>query len=652
MAIQILPPQLANQIAAGEVVERPASVVKELVENSLDAGATKIDIDVEKGGSKLIRIRDNGQGIPKDELALALSRHATSKVHTLDDLEAILSFGFRGEALASISSVSRLTLTSKTAEQAQAWQAHAEGSQMDVSLTPAAHPQGSTIDVVDLFFNTPARRRFLKSDKTEFTHIDEWLKRIAIIRTDIHFSLSHNGKSVRQYRPANTPIQLQQRLAQICGRNFAEQALVLACEHDGLKLSGYIQSPQDTKVSDTSYFYVNGRLVRDRLVNHAVKQAFAEHGWHLQPAYVLKLELDPHQVDVNVHPAKHEVRFHQSRYVHDYILQALQSALSQLPSIAEREEASGHSAPSQVAPTQAGTEANSYLTEDRDGQLPYPRDNGGPNPNISGTRPNTGSLNTGGTRTQHTSYASPSSSVSASAFGRISAGSGSGRNPSYSSADKGKISNRAIDSYGQLLATPDLVINHDYRVDEPLAHSGLVRPMPPVLMEQYWVFAQDTSLKILALKNVTLYLKQQTISQKLPMGLVSQPLLMPVSVQADEQWSDTLVQREALLRQLGLELTIRYQQLIIKKVPPYLRDSQLAVLIPELLQWIERQVPPLAALAAWLAQHASHNAGKHEQSLIGLWQDFCLLSDAEQQSMLNEAQALPWQDWLKENQSE
>ncbi|MGL4713261.1 MAG: DNA mismatch repair endonuclease MutL, partial [Shewanella sp.] len=197
MGIQILPPQLANQIAAGEVVERPASVVKELVENSLDAGASRVDIDIDKGGSKLIKIRDNGSGIPKEELALALSRHATSKLHTLDDLEAILSFGFRGEALASISSVSRLSLTSRTAEQTEAWQAHAEGADMAVKVMPAAHPIGSTIEVVDLFFNTPARRRFLKSDKTEFTHIDEWLKRIALVRGDIHFTLTHNGKTVR-----------------------------------------------------------------------------------------------------------------------------------------------------------------------------------------------------------------------------------------------------------------------------------------------------------------------------------------------------------------------------------------------------------------------------------------------------------------------
>lgn len=200
MPIQVLPPQLANQIAAGEVVERPASVVKELVENSLDAGATRIDIDIERGGAKLIRIRDNGCGIKKDELALALARHATSKIASLDDLEAIISLGFRGEALASISSVSRLTLTSRTAEQQEAWQAYAEGRDMNVTVKPAAHPVGTTLEVLDLFYNTPARRKFLRTEKTEFNHIDEIIRRIALARFDVTINLSHNGKIVRQYR--------------------------------------------------------------------------------------------------------------------------------------------------------------------------------------------------------------------------------------------------------------------------------------------------------------------------------------------------------------------------------------------------------------------------------------------------------------------
>ena len=215
MAIRILSPQLANQIAAGEVVERPASVVKELVENSLDAGASKIEIDIENGGAGLIRVRDNGCGIAKDELALALARHATSKISDADDLEAILSLGFRGEALASISSVSRLTLTSRTAEQTEAWQVYVQGRDMQAVIKPAAHPVGSTVEVANLFFNTPARRKFLRTDKTEFAHIDEVIRRIALAKFNIAFNLSHNGKMVRQYRPAVTPEQQLKRVAAI-----------------------------------------------------------------------------------------------------------------------------------------------------------------------------------------------------------------------------------------------------------------------------------------------------------------------------------------------------------------------------------------------------------------------------------------------------
>ena len=242
MPIQVLPPQLANQIAAGEVVERPASVVKELVENSLDAGATRIDIDIERGGAKLIRIRDNGCGIKKDELALALARHATSKIASLDDLEAIISLGFRGEALASISSVSRLTLTSRTAEQQEAWQAYAEGRDMNVTVKPAAHPVGTTLEVLDLFYNTPARRKFLRTEKTEFNHIDEIIRRIALARFDVTINLSHNGKIVRQYRAVPEGGQKERRLGAICGTAFLEQALAIEWQHGDLTLRGWGRS--------------------------------------------------------------------------------------------------------------------------------------------------------------------------------------------------------------------------------------------------------------------------------------------------------------------------------------------------------------------------------------------------------------------------
>lgn len=332
MPIQILPPQLANQIAAGEVVERPASVVKELVENSLDAGADQILIDIERGGSKKILIRDNGSGIAEAELGLALSRHATSKISSLDDLEQIVSLGFRGEALASISSVSRLTLTSKPASQDKAWQAYAEGRDMQVQIKPAAHPDGSSIEVLDLFFNTPARRKFLRSDKTEFAHIDELVKRLALSRFDVSWTLIHNGQTVRQLKKADSREAQQKRVAALCGKNFLEQAAFVEVAYEDLKLWGWLLQPSACKEQlQCQYSYVNGRMMKDKLLNHAIRQAYgAMLSAEQQPAFVLYLEINPRQVDVNVHPAKHEVRFHQARLVHDFVASALTNALLQL----------------------------------------------------------------------------------------------------------------------------------------------------------------------------------------------------------------------------------------------------------------------------------------------------------------------------------
>ncbi|GGF83748.1 DNA mismatch repair endonuclease MutL [Alteromonas lipolytica] len=328
MPIKLLPPRLANQIAAGEVVERPASVVKELVENSLDAGATRIELDIEKGGHKRIRLRDNGSGIAKDELELALSRHATSKIATLDDLEQILSLGFRGEALASISSVSRLSLTSKPNSQEQAWQANCEGRDMAVTLQPAAHPDGTTIDVVDIFYNTPARRKFLRTEKTEYQHIEEVIKRIALSRPDVAFVLRHNGKMTKRFNAVGQD-QLAMRVGQVCGQSFLQQALHTRCDYDGITLEAWLGDASQMRSSnDCQYSFVNGRGMRDKLILHALRQAYesvlasAE-----QPAFVVYLTIDPREVDVNVHPAKHEVRFQQSRLVHDFICKAVCDAL-------------------------------------------------------------------------------------------------------------------------------------------------------------------------------------------------------------------------------------------------------------------------------------------------------------------------------------
>ena len=330
MAIKILSPQLANQIAAGEVVERPASVVKELVENSLDAGANKIQVDIENGGASLIRIRDNGSGIPKDELSLALARHATSKIADLDDLEAILSLGFRGEALASMSSVSRLTLTSRPAEQSEAWQVYAQGREMEITIKPASHPVGTTVEVANLFFNTPARRKFLRTDKTEFAHIDEVIRRIALAKFNIAFTLTHNGKIVRQYRPATDLNQQLKRVAAICGDDFVQHALRIDWKHDDLHLSGWIATPDFSRSqNDLSYCYINGRMVRDKVITHAIRQAYAEYlSGDVYPAFVLFIDLNPHDVDVNVHPTKHEVRFHQQRLIHDFIYEGISHALN------------------------------------------------------------------------------------------------------------------------------------------------------------------------------------------------------------------------------------------------------------------------------------------------------------------------------------
>ncbi len=329
-AIHLLSPRLANQIAAGEVVERPSSVAKELLENCLDAGATRIDIDVEQGGVKRLQIRDDGHGIAADQLPLALARHATSKIAILEDLEGVASLGFRGEALASISSVSRLTLTSRTAAAEQAWQVEAEGRDMQPRVQPAAHPIGTTVEVCDLFFNTPARRKFLRTEKTEFDHLQDVIKRMALARFDVGFHLRHNGKTILALHPAHDQISQARRIAAVCGDAFLEQAMPINVERNGLHLWGWVGLPTFSRSkADMQHFYVNGRVVSDRLVAHAVRQAYRDvmyGGRH--PAFVLFLELDPATVDVNVHPTKHEVRFRENRSVHDFLYSSLHRAIA------------------------------------------------------------------------------------------------------------------------------------------------------------------------------------------------------------------------------------------------------------------------------------------------------------------------------------
>ncbi|HET7557623.1 MAG TPA: DNA mismatch repair endonuclease MutL [Rhodanobacteraceae bacterium] len=330
MPIRPLSPELVNQIAAGEVIERPASVVKELVENSLDAHATRIEVDVAQGGARLIRVRDDGGGIPREELPLALAAHATSKIASFADLERVASMGFRGEALASVASVSRLQLTSRTRGDEHAWRIEAGGARVG-EPQPASGPIGTMIEVHDLFHSVPARRKFLRAERTEFGHIDELVKSLALARHDVEFRLNHNGKPVRLLKPARDDAAQLARAAELLGSTFAENCLRIEQAAAGMALRGWVGLPTASRAqADQQYFFVNGRLVRDRVVAHAVRQAYADvlfHGRH--PAFVLFLGIDPQGVDVNVHPAKSEVRFREARLVHDFLYRTLHEAIAQ-----------------------------------------------------------------------------------------------------------------------------------------------------------------------------------------------------------------------------------------------------------------------------------------------------------------------------------
>jgi len=324
-AIRVLPELLINQIAAGEVIERPASALKELLENSLDAGAQAISVELSAGGVKLVSVTDDGSGIARDELKLALARHATSKIASLDDLEHVGSLGFRGEALASIASVSRLEITSRRSDDRHAWRVAAEGPTLSPP-EPATLPRGTRIEVRELYFNTPARRKFLKSEQTEFAHCEEAFRRIALSRPDVAFSLTHNGRARLQVKPQT----LMSRVAAVLGDDFGAGALEVAESGGQIAIRGAISSPAHAKgTRDAQYFFVNGRCIRDKVVAHAIRQAYADvlhHDRH--PAFVLFLDIDPQLVDVNVHPAKAEVRFRDSRAVHQFIFHALHKSLA------------------------------------------------------------------------------------------------------------------------------------------------------------------------------------------------------------------------------------------------------------------------------------------------------------------------------------
>ncbi|WP_264403894.1 DNA mismatch repair endonuclease MutL [Vibrio owensii] len=620
MTIKILPARLANQIAAGEVVERPASVVKELVENSLDSGATRIDIDIEKGGAKLIRVRDNGKGIVKDELGLALSRHATSKIHTLDDLEAIMSLGFRGEALASISSVSRLTMTSRPAAQEQAWSAYSEGRDMKVKLQPTAHPIGTSVEVLDLFFNTPARRKFLRTEKTEFAHIDELLKRIALSRFDVTINVRHNGKMIRQYRAAKNQLQTEKRIAAVCGNAFVRNMLRIELEHQGLKLHGWITTPEGARQqSDLQYCYVNGRMMRDKLINHAIRQSYET---SLKPdqfaAYVLFIELDPHQVDVNVHPAKHEVRFHQARLVHDFIYQALADALAQSSVIDKphvNESAFHHADPvesfeastANQEPVSAPEPANSSVPEQvyqaidntpaYPGRSDYevkPRDRAPSDSSVREARP--------ADTFRRTDWVESKPAPKPS----------SNREQRHAEPAPSKQEMRA---YHELLQTPDFEPQKEApKASVSTSAEAALRPVTAlskalaVVDEQFVLMSSDSGVALVALPRAEFY---RTKGQLTPSdgALKAQPLLVPLSVKLEPELVELARDYQQDFAQLGIQLKARNDKaLMVMGVPSPLRQQNLQNLIPDLLSYAQTRVRGevatvqlLSELIDWLA---------------------------------------------------
>ena len=352
MPIRKLPSQLVNQIAAGEVVERPASVVKELLENALDAGATRVEVEVEAGGARLIRVRDNGGGIAREELLLAVAHHATSKIQSLEDLERVATLGFRGAALPSIGAVARLAIATRCRGEGHGWRIEGDGHGHYAEAVPTAHAEGTSVEVRDLFFNTPARRKFLKSEATEFGHLDAVVRRIALARHALDVELRHNGRPVLSLRGAADTAGMARRLKELTGPEFLENAFRLEQAGGGLKLSGWLARPTFSRAqADLQYFYVNGRVVRDKMLTHAVRLGFNDvlfHGRH--PAYVLYLELDPARVDENAHPAKHEERFRDSRLVHDFVFRTIQEALAATLPGAAATRSDAEVAPSAAAP--------------------------------------------------------------------------------------------------------------------------------------------------------------------------------------------------------------------------------------------------------------------------------------------------------------
>jgi DNA mismatch repair protein MutL len=571
--IRALPTQLVNQIAAGEVVERPASVVKELVENSLDAGARRIQIDVERGGIKLIRISDDGVGIEKDELALALSRHATSKLQALEDLERIASMGFRGEALPAIASVSRLTLASHARDAQQAWELDGDGD----DVRPAALSRGTVVSVRDLFYNTPARRKFLRKDKTEFGHLEQVVKRLALVRPDVAFILMHNGREVFAARQAGDRESHERRLADLLGAAFLQQALYFEHAAAGLTLRGWVARPAFSRSqADMQHFYVNRRMVRDKLVTHAVRQAFQDvlyHGRH--PAYVLFLDLDPALVDVNVHPTKHEVRFREGRLVHDFLFRTLNQVLAE--------------------PAGEGLQGSAAAPESAAG---------GHIPAADGDRP----------ATQPSAWQPQQS--------RMPLGVGE-RREAYRAAQAWQAPRAAagMPERAEHAQTPEPTDIH---------------PLGFAIAQLHGVYVLAQNERGLVL--VDMHAAHERITYeafkhaRAGEGIKSQPLLVPVSVAVSRREADMAEQHGAVFAELGMEVDrLGDQSLVVRALPALLRQADAERLLRDVLADLvvhgssQRILEQINEVLATMACHGSVRANRR----LGIEEMNALLRDIE-----------------------
>ncbi len=612
--INLLSPRLANQIAAGEVVERPASVIKEVLENSLDAGANQLDVEIEGGGVKLMRVRDNGLGIGKDDLSLALARHATSKIEDLDDLEAVATLGFRGEALASISSVSRLELTSCHHKAEHAWMVKAEGRDMQAQVVPAAHPVGTTVEVRDLFFNTPARRKFLRKDATEYGRVEDVLKRLALSRFGVGFSLKNNGRVIHSWRPAVTQAEQERRVAQICGPAFMGSTVHIEIERAGLRLWGWVALPTFSRSqADLQHFFVNGRAIKDKLVTHAVRQAYQDvlyHGRH--PAYVLYLEVDPSSVDVNVHPTKHEVRFRDGRLVHDFIFSSLHKALADVrpeastapttaaaTGLSDTGLAGSNSGVSNSGVSNSGVSNNSAEPHAADVLQQAPTQsaldlsaNAGANTAMYGASAagftaapssdfnNSGSSNNNSNSTGLNSMGSNSSGASVGADSR-------GYGPKPVNIDAAMPVNEQIATYAQLTqgGAPS---RNAQNLEQVAASDSTVPPLGFAIaqLKGIYIVAENANGMIIvdthaAHERITYEsMKKQCAAS----GVQSQPLLVPQSIAVSEKEANYADDNAELFTRLGFELQrAGPESLVIKQVPVMLNRADVEVLLRDVL---------------------------------------------------------------------